>query len=75
MILPCIGEAPPAIGQTKGEIDPTAGYCAFQEDQLSARLQQFTHMAQGDRQILGGMEHIGGNQQVGLTRRKALWNG
>ena len=72
VILPLIRKAPPTGGEAKGEIEPAAGASRFEQHELAAGLEQLAHMGQGLGQIFGGMEHIGGNHQVGLSWRKAL---
>ena len=73
--LAAVGIAPPAVGEPEGQIQPAAALGGLDQQQLPARLQQLAHMGQGLLQISGGMQHIGGDDEVRLVEGKILSSG
>ena len=75
LFLTRIGKTPPAFGQTKRQVDPTTRRGGFQQNELAPSGQQFVDMAEGARQILRGMKHIGCDDDIVLVWGKSLLAG
>ena len=59
-----IGEAPPAVQETEGDVLPSPATHVLQRQQLAGWSKQFTAVDQGFHQIAGGVKHVCRNYQV-----------
>ena len=70
-----IGESPPAVGEAKDQVDEADRNGALEEQEQGAGSGQVQDMEQGLAQIPGGMEDIGGQDEIELLGRESLSGG
>ena len=70
-----VGEAPPALGEAKGDVHPGAGPRALDEEQHTAGCQQITSVCDRLADVGGGVEDVGCDHDVEVTGYEALCGG
>ena len=70
-----IGESPPAVGEAKDQVDEADRNGALEEQEQGAGSGQVQDMEEGLAQIPGGMEDIGGQDEIELLGRESLSGG
>src|ERR1044071_9339770 len=67
-----IGEAPPALGQTKHDIDPASPLGALDQQQCAARRQQLGDMREALLQVLRRVQDVRREHNIERGCREAL---
>ncbi len=67
-----VGEPPPALGEPEREVDPPVRRGALEQHEQAVRREQAASVAERAAKVPGGVEHVGGDDEVEAVRRKAL---